>query len=324
MKTVKIITFLIIMLFITLAFTFSKISKENSTQDILLNVINEQKAYTQTISKDIFYIYKNKTSDTKNLDETIDKFLLNLKNKSTILKHVHSQKINLQSELIIKLWEDFFKSVQEFKKLHSVASIYSDIILNNIVKDIYNKNINLVTEFNKLINIQKIHYDLELKKYKYTQYIILILLIFFLYYLFVQIKDNLTFMHKFLNSSNNIINNASIKNLKPISIQTSNTQTMQATSNFNVLVDTINTAINNSSESIKHSQNSLIILEENIEQLFDLISTMQSEKILDKQLSKKEDAVIEALEEITSSSQKLHNLKYALDNLITHTNKDKA
>ncbi len=319
MKTVKLIILLIFVLFVALAFTFSKTSQQNNAQDKLLNIINEQKSYTQTISKDIFYIYKNKTSDTKNLDITIDNFLKNLKNKEIILQNVNSKKIYSKSEYIIELWQDFFKSVKEFKKLHSIASIYSDIILKDIVRDIYNKNINLVSEFNKLIKIQQLHYDEKLNTYKYLQYIILILLLFFLYYLFIQMKDNLTFMHKFLNNSSKIISNSSIQNLEPINIQTSNTQTIKATNNFNLLVDTINTSVNQSSASLQHSLKSLEILEEHIEQLFDLISQMKNDKNLDNELTKKEDAVIQALEEITSSSHKLSSLKMSLDNLITHS-----
>ncbi|EDZ61603.1 hypothetical protein SMGD1_2344 [Sulfurimonas gotlandica GD1] len=47
---------------------------------------------------------------------------------------------------------------------------------------------------------------------------------------------------------------------------------------------------------------------------------MDNNEGIDKELTKKEDALIQSLEELTSSTLKLENLKADLDNLISHQN----
>ena len=59
------------------------------------------------------------------------------------------------------------------------------------------------------------------------------------------------------------------------------------------------------------------ILEQHIEELVELIYTM-NENSRDKELRKKEDAVIQSLEELSSTARGLKNLKNDLDNLISH------
>jgi hypothetical protein len=58
-------------------------------------------------------------------------------------------------------------------------------------------------------------------------------------------------------------------------------------------------------------------VENNIEDLLELLSLMDDGNI-DKELTKKEDTLIQSLEELTSCAQKLQNLKVDLDNLISH------
>jgi len=47
---------------------------------------------------------------------------------------------------------------------------------------------------------------------------------------------------------------------------------------------------------------------------------MQESETIDKELTKKEDAIIQSLEELTSSTIKLQNLKSDLDNLVLSKN----
>ncbi|MCD4668804.1 MAG: hypothetical protein K8R44_09550, partial [Sulfurimonas sp.] len=131
------------------------------------------------------------------------------------------------------------------------------------------------------------------------------------------------FIQKFLDTSSNIITNSSIKNLEPIKMDINSFEIIEATSNFNFLVDKINDSIECSSKSIKHSYQSFELLEKNIEEFLELIDKMQEKKI-NKELTKKEDALIQSLEELTSSTQKLKNLKVDLDNLISHASNNQS
>ena len=132
MKTIKIVGALIFILSITLALLFNQTSQENTTHNNFLNDVNEQKAFTQEISKNIFYIYRNKHSSTNQLDKSIKDFLLHMSN---------SEQTHKQSQKIITLWNNFYLHVQNFRDRSKTTVLYENIILEDIVKDIYNTNL---------------------------------------------------------------------------------------------------------------------------------------------------------------------------------------
>ncbi|WP_040766580.1 hypothetical protein [Sulfurimonas gotlandica] len=127
-------------------------------------------------------------------------------------------------------------------------------------------------------------------------------------------------MQKFIHTSKKIITNSSIKDLEPIKINNNSSELLEASNNFNYLVEKINNSIYNSAKSIEHSYKSLELVENNIEDLLELLYVMDNNEGIDKELTKKEDALIQSLEELTSSTLKLENLKADLDNLISHQN----
>ena len=75
MNKIKIVCAFIFIVAVTLALLFNYTSQENNSHDNFLNTVNEQKAFTQEISKNIFYIYKNKHASTKQLDVSIKEFI---------------------------------------------------------------------------------------------------------------------------------------------------------------------------------------------------------------------------------------------------------
>ena len=77
MLRIKIVGALIFFISILLVLLFSSIDKHNSQNSNLLKIVNQQKAFTQEISKNIFYISKNKDSSTKQLNNSIKDFLSN-------------------------------------------------------------------------------------------------------------------------------------------------------------------------------------------------------------------------------------------------------
>lgn len=307
MQRIKIVGALIFTLSMTLALLFNYTSKENSLHNDFINIMSQQKDFTQEISKNIFYIYKNPNSSTQSLDYSIKKFLSNIKNEELE-----------KSAQVIKLWNNFYLHVQHFRDQINNKSLYSNIILEKSVKDIYNTNLELIVEFDKIIIAKQIDFDKKQNIYKMIQYILFTALVLLLIYVFTQLKTIMTFMQKFLLASKAIISNSSIKELKPIEIDDGINDISQAKDNFNTLVQKINDSIKYSSNSIEHSCKSLEIVEQNIEDLIDLIYTM-NEKTRDKELIKKEDAVIQSLEELSSTARGLNSLKDDLENLISYT-----
>ena len=223
-----------------------------------------------------------------------------------------------RSKKIIKLWNDFYLHVQHFRDQNKNISPYSNIILQKSVKDIYNTNLKLVVEFDKLIKTEQINFDKKQNIFKFIQYTLFFVLVLLLLYLFTQLKSVITFIQTFLLTSKSIITNSTIKDLKPIEIKDDGSDISQASDNFNTLVKKINDSIEYSSNSIEHSCKSIEIVEQHVEEMVNLIYAMNKNP-RDKELRKKEDAIIQSLEELSSTAQGLKNLKDDLDNLISHS-----
>lgn len=313
MKKIKIVGALIFTLSLTLAALFNYSSKEATIHSNIIEAMNEQKDFTQEISKNIFYIYKNQNDSIQTLDLLIKKFLNNVKNREEDLKN---------SKKIIKLWNTFYLYVQQFRDQIKNKSIYSNIILEKSVKDIYNTNLELIVEFDYIIDKEQKEYSRKQNIYKAIQYLLFITLTLLLLYMFTQIKSVISFVQKFISTSKAVILSSSIRDLKPMEISDTTGDISEAKNNFNTLVKEINDSISNAANSLEYSSKSIGTLEQNIEDLIELIYAM-SENTRNKELRKKEDAVIQSLEELSTASKKLEALKDDLKSLITYSKETK-
>lgn len=309
MNKIKILGAFIFIFSISLAFIFNYSSKKNITHTKLIETIKEQKEFIQEISKNIFYIYKNQNQDTKKLNNTIKTYLKNMSNKENEL---------YRTDKIIKLWNIFYLHVQHFRDQSKIKSPYSNILLEKEVNNIYNTNLKLIIEFNKLLQKEQVSFNKTQNILTNLQYLLFTGLFLLLIYIFTQLKSLIIFVQDFLFKSKRIINNSSIKELKPINILDNNQDIYQAENNFNTLVSKINKSVDNSAKSIEHSNKSLELLELHVEELLNFIYDMNNDKT-DNELRKKEDAIIQSLEELGATKLKLKNLKNDLDNLISHS-----
>ncbi len=317
MTKIKVIGIIILILSIYLIILSSSMNDKNIIHNNIIDTINKQKTFTQEISRNIFYVYRNRDASISELNESIDKYIDDINNKNKNLTITFSTDIKKQNSKITVLSQDFYIYMQVFREQNKMDVAYASIITDQIVKNIYYKNLKLATEYDKLIKIYQTEFNNKQKSDKNMRYSLYLILLLLFIYLFTQIKIIISFIQKFLDTSSNIITNSSIKNLEPITMDINSFEIIEATSNFNFLVDKINNSIECSSKSIKHSYQSFELLEKNIEEFLELIDEMQDKKI-NKELTKKEDALIQSLEELTSSTQKLKNLKVDLDNLISH------
>lgn len=314
MNKIKFLSALIFVLSLILALYSKHIAQENDVSLNLLKVINEQKAFTQEISKNIFYIYNNKHVSTKQLDESIAAFVENVNHKEEILSELDDEKIRKQTEKIIRLWNKFYLLVQKFRDVNKVHNGYTNIIQEKLVNEIYNANLDLVIAFDKLISLHKEYYDALKTRDKAIQITLFVILLILLVYLFTQLKDLLLFIQKFLHTSKNIIRKSTVQGVKPIEVEANVADVSEALDDFNYLIAKIERSVDVSSDTIEKSIDSLEDIEKNIEDLIELIATMQQSDSLDKELIKKEDILIETLDELSLSAQKLQNLKKELQN----------
>jgi len=326
MRKIKIVGIVIFILSILLVVISLQITKQNKIKTNMLELINAQKTLVQSISKNTFYSYrqksKSKTKDisTTHLDESINQFLINIGKKEHILNKINSLETIKQADYILDLWDKFYLDIVIYKRQIRVTIPYTNVLLEKTVSRIFTKNINLVLNFDKLINIQKDYFDEFIYTYKQMQYIILILISIFTLYLFTQINIIISFVQQFLQTSKRVIEDNSIENIEIIEVNHDNQEIKDATNNFNTLVNKINTSILYSSESISNTSKSLHMIEKNIEEFLILLNNMNNEEVIDINLTKKEDAVIDSLDELMNLTNKLDKLKINLDKLI-HTHK---
>ncbi len=263
MTKIKIVGIIILALSLALAMVSGYISNHNKVNNSLLETINQQKAFTQEISKNIFYIYKNKNGSITQLDKSIKSFLNNMDKRDNTLDEVPSEEIKKQSKKIVLLWNKFYLDVQKFRNQNKISSPYINIIVERTVRDIYATNLKLIYEFDKLIFIHQGYFHDIVHNYRLLQYFLFFILVLSLVYLIIYIS--------------------------------------KATSNLDFLIKKIDKSIV-----------SIDQIENNVEEFLETIDTTNN----DIELTKKEDAVIESLEELMNSSIRLKQLKIDLDNLI--------
>ena len=304
MTKIKVLGGLIFTLSIVLAFLSNFIANESAVQSRSLSFINEQKAFTQEISKSIFYTYRNRDNSSTTLDNSIKSYLNNTKVNESELT---------QNHLIAKLWNIFYTDVQKFRIQQRVTTGYNAVITARLVNRIYHNNVLLVKEFDKTLELKQAKYDKDIEIYKLLQYTLFFILIGLLIYLFTQVHLVILFIQKFSKTSKDIIENSTIQGLKPIK-EIEQGELKEVTKNYNHLIEKINNSIDYSTKSMEQSRKSLEEVERNIEDFMELLSTMQEEK--SEALFEKEDVVIDSLDTIMKLKGKLGSLKNDLDNLL--------
>jgi len=320
MKKIKIVGAIILLLSIILAIISQYLIEQNKINTDLLKSINQQKSFTQEISKNIFYIYRSKNKDMKQLDLLTKKFIENMNQRDNKLYEMESNLIKKQKDKIIHLWNSLYSDVRKFKNQNKNTTIYSNLILEKTVNNIYKTNLILILEFDKLILEHQKQFHVDLHFYKTLQYVLFLLLTMLLVYLFTQVKDIMIFIQKFRKNTKSVIKNSSISELKPMEVKNNNQDIQDATDNFNFLLKKVNDSITYSYQSLEHTSNSLVKVEDNIEEFLTILNKMDENNSIDIDMAKKEDAVIQSLEELINLNEKLNNLKEDLEELVKNKN----
>lgn len=309
MFKIKVVGVLIFVLSIILALLFNTISEQNRLNTAFMSMINEQKSYTQEISKSILYLYKNRGSSTEQLESHIEKFLANM---------AHKNEDSPQHEVLVEMWNEFYAVVQKFLEARDLSTAYSSITIDALVNDIYKKNHKLIVEFNTFIDNKQKQYDERIERYKNAEYILYFVMLLLLIYLFTQVREIIAFIQNFTSTSKAIIKKSTIKDLKPMQVCQNAEALKEAAENFNHLVEKIDKAIVYSQESIAHTTAALEEVEQKIEDLMTLISHMQEEE--SNALYQKEDAVIDSLETLMNLTDQLKDLQKDLNKLTSSNN----
>ena len=301
MNRIKIVGILVFCLSVVLALLSNHISKENRANLSDLTTLNEQKAFTQEISKSIFYSYRNNQDISEMLDKTTAKFIAN-----------NSSRLSTDPQ-ILERWNKFYADVTKFRKTEEVKTAYSTIVTEKLVNRIYHNNVMLVNELDKLIERKKHASTHNIETYKKVQYLLFFILILLLIYLFTQVRLIIEFIQKFTKTSKKIIENSTIQGLKPIVVEEVNRELKEATKNYNHLVEKIDSSITYTTQAMEQTNKSLEEVAKNIEDFMELLSSMHEDE--SDRLFEKEDAVIDSLETIMSLRKKLKYLQKDLEKL---------
>jgi len=303
MNKIKTIGILVLLLSVVLALFSNHISKENRADLTDLTVLNEQKAFTQEISKSIFYSYRNNTNISEMLNKTTAKFIAK-----------NSARLSTEPQ-ILERWNSFYADVTKFRKTEEVKTAYSTIVTEKLVNRIYHNNVMLVNELNKLIERKKQASSHNIEVYKKVQYLLFFVLILLLIYLFTEVHLIIEFIQKFTKTSKKIIENSTIQGLEPIAFEVKERDLKEATANYNQLVEKIDSSISHTTQSMEQTNKSLEEVAQNIENFMELLSSMQENE--SERLFEKEDAVIDSLETIMALRKKLKYLQKDLNTLIS-------
>jgi len=245
MNKIKIVGIIIFTLSMTLAAISLYISSQSTINNNILKTINQQKAHIQDISKNVFYIYKNKSSSSMQLEKSIKYFLNNMKKRDNIIKEVSTPLIKKQSDKIIILWNKFYKIIQKFKKQNKVSTPYTNIVLDETIKEIYNINLSLIIEFDKLIVIEQQYFYKLLRSLKIIEYsiffILLILFAFFLTYIF-KTTNNIEFLIKKIDNTIKSIDN--IENKVEVVLDSIEENNKEIVKNEDTIIQSLDELIN--------------------------------------------------------------------------------
>lgn len=316
MKKIKVVGVIIFLLSVILALISQNISKQNTIKANVLNDIIEQKGFTQEISKNIFYIHHNESKNSSELDYLTKYFLENMRNRESSLCEIESSLINQLDNKIVVLWNKFYSDVQKFKDQNKNINPYTKILIDKTVHSIYNTNLALIVEFDKLILIHQKYYKEILDFYKLLQYVLYSALTLLLIYLFTQVKVIISFVQSFSKRSKEIIQNSSVTKLKPMEVNKKNQEVKDATNNFNSLLEEVKSSIEYSHKSIGHTTQSLVKVEENIEEFLKVLNEIDRGNTIDIEMTKKEYAIIQSLDELIEVRAILDNLQVDLQELV--------
>jgi len=313
MKSIKIVGAIIAVLLVISAIFSNTVARHHESNLRLLKSLNRQKAFTQEISKQIFYLYKNRDRSTQRLDSIVKEFVETMNEREEKDIVIDNADIAVQNKKILTLWNDYYRLVQKFRDTNRVNNnSYTSLYLETLIKNIYDTNRKLIAELNKLIDLFKEHFSEQRRFETEIQFALFAFIGILLLYLFSRMRELMKFIQKFLHTSRSIARRATVKGVAPIETPKSVDELSEATNAFNALVRNIDDSIEYADKSLAHGVASLERIEQQIENLLDLIEEMDEQNDFDKELIKKEDILIESLDELTLSAHRLHKLKERL------------
>lgn len=312
---IKILGILFTLLMASIVATTIYLNNKNEKDAMIINIAGKQRMLSQNISKNIFYLYLNKTASKDELNSSIEEFIYNLEslkggNSLTKLKESPNIQIDKQLIKVEHLWSNFYKNIQNFKALLENGTKNDELKL--IVDGIYNTNTNLLYEIDALVSLHTINSEQKISFLKNTQYFFAILIVLLILYSFLELKTMEKNALRFIEESKKIMEQDFEE---PLKIEAEG-ELIEASNMFNNFLNKINSAIVDSNSALEQSRNASLKLEEITSEFDNIINELENSKDVSKQLNRSEDIAIQSQEQLLHSSKRLQELKNELEKIV--------
>ena len=317
---IKLIGIFFIILMTSIIITTIYLNEKNKKDAQVINIAGKQRMLTQKISKNIFYIYHNNHQSYNELDNATIEFMHNLNslkngNDQLGIYKAPTDGIEKQISKVEILWNNFYLSINEFKKILDSKDTITEQKFKNSIDSIYTINTILLNEVDILVSMYTAHMEEKSDYLKTIQYIFGLIILFLMMYSFNQLKTMEENVKKFFELSKKIVQNPINEPLELIQIEAEK-EIVEATDTINCFIDKINSAMIYSANAVEQSKNASIKLEEITDEFDVIINELTNSAEISVQLNKSEDIVIQTQEELISSTKKLQELKNELDKLL--------
>ena len=317
---IKLIGIFFIILMTSIIITTIYLNEKNKKDALLINIVGKQRMLTQKISKNIFYLYQNNESN-KELDEAIIEFIYNLnslKNGNTLIGIFKAPTNDIINQIlkVEALWNEFYKNTNDFKKNLNKRNSSNELLLETIVRSVYNTNNVLLNEVDVLVSMYTVYTEEKTDYIRYIQYLFALIILILISYSFSQLKTMEANAKKFFEFSKQLTQNTDDKPLEPIKIEAEK-EIVEATDTINCFINKINSAMVYSANAVEQSRNASIKLEEITDEFDIIINELTNSTEISKQLDRSEGIAIQTQEELINSTKKLQELKKELDILLS-------
>ena len=320
-RKIKLIGILFIVLMTCIILTTIYLNNKNKKDALVINIVGKERMLTQKISKNIFYLYHNKSNTLLNeLDAATIEFIYNLNslkegNTLTGIEKVPTDLIAKQLSKVDILWKSFHVNINNFREHIINRNPSNEALLKNIVDSIYATNNILLEEVDKLVSMYTFYSEQKSDYIRYLEYIFGLMIISLIFYSFSQLKAMEDNVKKFFEFSKKLTQSADNNHLEPIKIEAEK-EIIEASDTINCFISKINSAMDYSSNAIEQSKNASIKLEEITNEFNKTINKLKYSKQITNKLDKTENIIIQSHEDLIKTTKKLQLLKNELDKLL--------
>ncbi|MEA2100379.1 MAG: type IV pili methyl-accepting chemotaxis transducer N-terminal domain-containing protein [Campylobacterota bacterium] len=318
---IKLIGALLIVMMLSVITTTIYLSKQNSKDALVVNIVGKQRMLTQQISKNIFYIHYSSNKDFYELNKATDEFLNGLNilkygDSSKEISPVTTQIIVTQLNIVNKLWNNFYNDIQNFKIYNGSNNPLEYEKSQEIVTNIYKNNIILLNSVDKLVSQYTEYSESKTEYLKTFQYGAAIIFILLFIYSLQQLRIIESHVDEFMDYSKQLLNGENNNKIMPLKVEEeTESEIIEVSDTINCFISKINSAMDYSNEALLQSEQASQKLEELTDEFDTIIDEIQDKTLVQEHLNNSEDIVIESSEELLNSTKKLQNLKLELQKL---------